>query len=59
MKYFNIKTSTGIETIDSIDRNDFKTYKEYKTELKSMLYNYRMIPFYSGIYLSQRSVKNY
>lgn len=35
------------------------TYKEFRIERNSMLRNYRMIPFYSGIYTSQRSTNDY
>jgi len=56
--YFNIKTNYGTETIDSINTDEFKTYREFVREKRSMLLNYRMIPFYSNIYTSQRSAKN-
>jgi hypothetical protein len=57
--YFNIKTAKGIETVDQINTEDFKTYKEFRNEKKSMLLNYRMIPFYSGIYTSQRCTNDW
>ena len=51
MTYLNIKTTEGVETIDS-----FETYKEaYK-----MAKEYRLASsYYGGVYLSQRSTKNY
>ena len=57
MKYFNIKTNYGVETIDQLDRNDFNSYKEYITELKRLKSEYRL----SGmdIYLSQRATKEW
>ena len=59
MVYFNIKTPYGIETVDSIDREDFKTFREFINEKKSMILNYRMIPFFTGIYTSQRSTNEW
>jgi len=55
--YFNIKTSQGTETIDSINTDDFKTHREFIKEKISMLLNYSSIPFYNNIYTSQRSAK--
>lgn len=57
MKYFNIKTSYGVETIDQLDRKDFETYKDYIAELRRLKNEYRL----SGmdIYLSQRATKEW
>ena len=30
MRYFNYKSSYGIETVDQIDQKDFIFYKEYR-----------------------------
>lgn len=59
MKYFNLKTVCGIETVDSIDRAEFSSYSEYKKELWGMLSNYRSIPYFSGVYLSQRCTEDW
>ena len=57
MKYFNIKSVYGVETVDQIDKNDFKVYSEYKKELISMLYNYRLAGM--AVYLSNRCTKEW
>ena len=57
MKYFNIKTSQGVETVDHIERKDFATYKEYITELKRLKKEYFLCGM--NVYISQRSIKDY
>jgi hypothetical protein len=57
MIYLNMKTQQGTETIDQIDRKDFETFKEYKTELKSMIENYHMCNM--QVYKSQRACKDW
>lgn len=57
MKYFNIKTSYGVETIDQLDAKDFNSYKDYIAELRRLKNEYRI----SGIevYISQKSTKEW
>ena len=57
MKYFNLKTSHGVETVDQININDFKTWQEYKLELRRLIQEYRMCGMY--VYISQRACKDY
>jgi len=57
--FFNIKTTSGIETVDSVNSEEFNTFKEFCTEKKSMLLNYRMIPYFCNIYTSQRSTNDW
>ncbi len=57
MKYFNIKTNYGVETIDQLDRRDFSTYSEYIAELKRLKNEYRLAGM--DIYLSQRATKEW
>ena len=57
MKYFNIKTTQGVETVDHIDRKEFATYKEYITELKRLKKEYFLCGM--NVYISQRSTKDY
>jgi len=60
MIYFNIKTSEGIETIDELNENDFKTYRDFRNEVKRLRSEYRLASsFYSGIYTSQRSTNDW
>jgi hypothetical protein len=57
MKYYNIKSSYGIETIDEINKLDFISYKEYKAELKRLINEYRMCGM--NVYISSRSTRDW
>jgi hypothetical protein len=57
MKYFNLKTSQGVETVDQLDRNDFKSYKEYIAEVVRLKKEYRMAGM--DVYTSQRADKSW
>jgi len=57
MKYLNLKTIYGIETVDELNKNDFPNYKEYKTELKRLLNEYRIAGI--NVYISQRCTKDW
>lgn len=57
MKYFNIKTSYGVETIDQLDRKDFETYKDYIAELRRLKNEYRLAGM--NVYLSQRATNEW
>jgi hypothetical protein len=60
MTYLNIKTSQGVETIDELNEKDFKSYSEYRKELKRLISEYRLASnFYSGVYTSQRCTKDW
>lgn len=54
-RYLNLKTNCGIETIDELDSNDFKTFKEFKIELKRLINEYHISGM--NVYSSQRKVK--
>ena len=57
MRYLNIRTSEGVETVDHLDRNDFNTYLDYNRELKRLVTEYRIAGM--NVYTSQRSTKDY
>lgn len=57
MKYFNLKSVYGVETVDQINRKDFGSYKEYKAELKNMLSGYMAAGMV--VYLSQRCTNDW
>ena len=60
MTYLNIKTSEGVETIDELNEKDFNTCKEYRTELKRLLNEYRTASnWHAGIYTSQRCTNDW
>ena len=57
MRYFNLKTNDGIETVDELNPNDFKNYSYFKKQLKRLVKEYHM----SGmpVYTSRRSTKEW
>ena len=59
MKYFNIKTQYGVETVDSIDQKDFigKSYKEFRQEVRRLLYEYHLAGM--NVYISSRCTKDW
>ena len=58
--YFNIKTNQGTETIDEINSNDFKTFKDFINERKRLLNEYRSASnYYAGLYYSQRPTNDW
>ena len=52
MRYFNLNTIYGVETIDEISPKDFESYKEFKKELNRLIKEYRIAGI--NIYVSQR-----
>ncbi len=57
MKYFNIKTNHGVETVDSLNPKDFKTYFAFRLEIKRILKEYHLCNM--NVYVSQRCCKGY
>ena len=58
--YFNLKTENGIETIDSVNSNDFKTHKEFRQERKRLREEYLIASsYYNGLYYSQRCTNDW
>ena len=57
MRYFNYKSSYGIETFDQIDQKDFIFNKEYRQELVRLLNEYRLAGM--NVYVSRRSTKDW
>jgi len=57
MKYFNIKTNYGVETVDSLNPKDFETYLTLRLEIKRILKEYRMCGM--DVYVSRRCCKGY
>ena len=53
MKYLNLKTSQGIETVDEISRKDFDSYKSYIRELVRLKREYHLAGM--NVYSSQKS----
>lgn len=61
MKYINLKTKYGVETVDEVNPENFLTIKDFQDESKRLLQEYRMA--YRSIegilYLSQKSTKEW
>jgi hypothetical protein len=55
MKYFNLKTSFGTETVDQLSQSDFNTYREFRKELKRLLSEYHISGM--NVYISQKPCK--
>jgi len=53
MIYFNIKNESKVETIDQLEKKDFSSYREYKKELRRLIFEYRLLGM--NVYSSQRS----
>jgi hypothetical protein len=57
MRYFNIKSIYGVETVDEINRKDYKTYRDFLTELRRLKKEYLLCGM--NVYISQRSTKDW
>ena len=57
MKYINLKTSQGIETVDQLSEKDFPTYKEFLKEFRRLLSEYRLAGM--AVYYSNRCAKDW
>ncbi len=57
MKYYNMKSVYGIETIDEINPKDYISYKEYRKELIRLRNEYRLCGM--DVYISSRSTKDW
>ncbi len=57
MIYLNLKKSEGVETIDELNKKDFDSTKDFRTELKRLAAEYRICGM--QVYISQRSTKEW
>ena len=53
-RYINIKGSTGTETLEEFNTDDYTSLKEFNAALATRVGSYRMIHG-SGVYVSQRA----
>ena len=59
IRYINWRDKNcELETIDELDRNDFKTYREFKKELTRLLHEH-ISSGCNGAYISQRPCKDW
>lgn len=54
-RHINIKTSLGVETWETINKEDYKNNIEFKRELRSIKENYYLMGY--NVYISQREAK--
>jgi enolase len=57
VRYFNIKSVYGVETVDQLNEIDFKTYKEFLIELKRLKKEYQICGM--NVYLSNKCTKDW
>lgn len=57
MKYINMKTNHGVETVDQLDPEDFETMKAFRSEVRRLLYEYRLSGM--NVYTSSRCDKTW
>ena len=57
MRYLNIKTSYGVETVDELNPSDFGIFKDFRVELSRLVSEYRMAGM--NVYVSQRPCKDW
>jgi hypothetical protein len=55
--YLNMRTNYGTETVDQVCREDWPTYRDFKKEVNSLIYNYRLAGM--QVYTSQRCTKDW
>lgn len=56
-KYFNLRTSMGVETVDELSSKDFATFKDYRAEVRRLKAEYHLAGM--NIYTSSRSTKEW
>ena len=55
-RYLNIKTQHGVETWETVNREDFNSYKEFINEIVNIKKNYSLMGY--SLYTSQRASNN-
>jgi len=56
IRYLNIKTKHGVETLETINRKDFQTYSDFVQEIKNLKHNYALMGY--RLYTSQKASNN-
>jgi len=57
MKFLNLKTSYGVETVDQLDPNDFENFKAFRLELNRLVSEYHLAGM--PVYVSSRCDKTW
>ena len=42
MRYLNMRTNHGVETVDELNLKSFKSYREFKQELRRLINEYHL-----------------
>ena len=58
IRYINVKTAQGVETIDEFDSADFPDSKAFRAEVRRCLAEYKTI-YGSSVWSSSRSTKDW
>jgi hypothetical protein len=56
-RYLNMRTASGVETVDELNRDDFNSHKEFRKELRRLVGEYHLCGM--GVYISQRCTKEW
>jgi len=56
-RYINTRTENGVETIDEVDSEDFKTTKDFKTEVTRLCFEYKLAG--TSCWVSTRATKEW
>ena len=57
IKYLNMKTNYGTETVDDLDSRDFQTPREFRAELRRLVNEYHLCGM--NVYISSRPDKTW
>lgn len=57
IRYFNLKTAQGVETIDELDRSEFQAGGFFRKELQRLAQEYHMAGM--RVYISTRATKEW
>lgn len=57
IRYFNIRTNQGIETVDELNRSDFESRKDFVKELRRLKGEYNIAGM--AVYTSQRCTNDW
>lgn len=59
IRYINVKTKHGTETVDELDSEKFESFKLFKKELHRLIGEYRFTGAYHSVWSSSRSTNDW
>lgn len=57
IRYINMRSQYGVETVDELNSTDFESYKAFRVELRRLIGEYRLAGM--DVYSSQRACKDW